>query len=289
MWVKLSSSLPPGPMTTFIESSAVFGDLHTLVSNAIGVDLRGNRDDVCTFLSEWDSRDLRTDTRLMLKVEALIPEVLHQFGVSGNAFGSIQFPANIRVVQSESGYSNRNVFRTDYIHCDSWSGAPLDSYNLFVYLFVSPGSPYLRIYEFPDASHHFENRYASYAQVQIREQDLQPFHFATEAGNSAFWPTVTPHRTVVPELTASPAWRVSLDVRLRSGSPYSPDPNVRLEEFSKSRMSGGGLYWDSSTIGFPSIAEKIKRELEVAERHGSWALDVRREYLNAWYPKSEGP
>ena len=274
-----------GPTTAFVGNSAIFRRLQELVSDAIGVDLRGDSSDVCDFLNDWEPQDLRTDTPLMLTVESLLPQLLHQFNVPIEGIGSLQFPANIRLLQSERSLNTRNPYRTDYIHCDSWSGAPLDSFNLFLYLFVTPGSPHLAIYEFQEDSQSFQNRYKSYSEVPVQEKDLQPFSFATLSGNGALWPTATPHRTVLPDSTLSPAWRVSLDVRFRLGTPYTSDPNLPLEEFAESRMGSPGVYWDSSTVGCESIDEKLKRELQVAHTFGPWATRARENYLKAWYPE----
>jgi len=289
--VDVVSLLPSEPMTARIGSSDIFRSLQGLVSDAIGTNLGGSEVDVCEYLRTWEAHDLRRDTHLMLKIETLLPEILHEFGLQIDCLGSVQFPVNLRILQSEGDFETDKPYGTENVHCDSWSGAPLDSYNLFIYLFVSPGCPYLALYEFSGDLHPWENRYGSYAEVSIGEGDLRPLPFETEVGNGALWPTLTPHRTVIPlssELTRLPAWRVSLDVRFRSTSPYEPDPNVDFCEFSQSQMTSGGVYWDSSTVGCVSISEKIKRELEVAEKHGSWAADIRREYVNVWYPEVEG-
>ncbi len=282
-----TTSLPASAMTADLSSSRVFGRLQSLVSEALGVDLRGNTLDVCNLLSQQGPVDLRMNIPLMLQVEALLPGLLHEFGFSISAFGSVQFPANIRVVESRNNSNPDANYRTDYIHCDSWSGAPLDSFNLFVYLFVSPESPYLAMYEFRDPSQFAMDRFASYSEISVDQKDLRALPFPTEVGSGAIWPTATPHRTVIPKTCLSAAWRVSLDVRFRAGSPYSHDSNVPFDEFARSRMTSGGVYWDSATLGSTTMKEKAKRELELTESHGLWATTMRHQYLEAWYPELE--
>ena len=47
---------------------------------------------------------------------------------------SLQYPVNIRISENKNFPKKYREYDTRFIHCDSWSGAPKDSFNAFIYL-----------------------------------------------------------------------------------------------------------------------------------------------------------
>ena len=64
-------------------------------------------------------------------------------------------------------------YDTRHIHCDAWSGAPKDSYNGFIYLFVLNNSPRLNLYRNLPQNHKCRNFLGKYLDAKIQNQFLK--------------------------------------------------------------------------------------------------------------------
>ena len=86
-------------------------------------------------------------------------------------------------------------YDTRHIHCDAWSGAPKDSYNGFIYLFVLNNSPRLNLYRNLPQNHKCRNFLGKYLDAKIQNQFLKKITFDAKEGNMAVWETYTTQNT----------------------------------------------------------------------------------------------
>ena len=107
----------------------------------------------------------------------------------------LQFPSNIRV--SGTAISDNHLNRpyvTDLVHCDCWSQAPPDSYNLFLYLHYQPGRPFLDFYTVDDSEYKllssYKGPYSESPKFRFKHLPTTP-----ETGKLFIFPTQTPHKT----------------------------------------------------------------------------------------------
>ena len=66
----------------------------------------------------------------MIEVESLILNILNDLKFKN--IKSLQYPANIRIVSNKKFSNLYSDYDTRYIHSDSWSGAPTDSFNCLI-------------------------------------------------------------------------------------------------------------------------------------------------------------
>jgi len=199
-----------------IESHFKFQRIKKLISDCLKIDLNASEQEVNQLLSKKNEStgilDLRLNSDLMLEIEWNIVEILEDLKLV--EYAAMQFPANVRILNNAPKEADVGAYRTTHLHCDSWSGAPQDTLNLFFGIFVSPGAPWLKMYRtFP--KHHPAYRYVgAYQEAPVDENELTEVPVPRESGTLVLWPTQTPHKTDMssPNNSDKEAWRISIDI-----------------------------------------------------------------------------
>lgn len=226
-------------------------------------------------------KDFRKKNRLMIKVEKLILEILKNLKFKN--IHSLQYPVNIRILSNKNFSDSLSNYDTRHVHCDAWSGAPKDSYNGFIYLFVSKNSPFLEIYENLPKSNKYRNFLGKYLDVKIKKKFLKKKKFETRDGNMAIWETYTPHKTSVRKLSNN-YFRISVDFRFKKSSPYNFKNNYNKDQFYRSKMNNDGVYWSiqKNYKHFSSMKEKILYELKKIKKN-KFFYNLRKIYIHKYY------
>jgi hypothetical protein len=198
--------------------------------------------------------DSRHNAELMLRVDGYISSMLHRLTLDFNEYKLIQFPANIRILNTDYFFNmdaKASPYDTRFVHCDYWSGAPSDTINFFVYLSVNKNSSWLRLWEGfgdIDAAIDYRGSYSSAPDfLKLREVE-----FPKEEGFAVLFPTMIPHQTI-----EGSGARISLDVRLKR-SPHRVGEN--LFEDGQSLTTSNGVYWPTSSGGFKTVQERLDLE-----------------------------
>jgi len=276
-----------------LRKSEVFQELRSAILSQVAslpeARVREMSDDQIAASISDEQRDLRENQFLMLRIEGLIVKLLGE--VAHEDYGSLQFPVNIRSLASGislRGSFNNRGYATDLIHCDGWSGAPSDSWNHLLYLLYMPDAPYLEMFETLAPDSPLREYIGDYKSVHIDTAELKKVSVTPESGLLAIWPTYSPHRTVVPVRSSTHrAWRVSIDFRTRSATPYVEDRNCPKGTFSSTKMNSAGVYWTFPRQEFLNLESKMSAELRAAARHGTDALANRQDYLHQYYQTGE--
>jgi len=231
--------------------------------------------------------DIRARNDVMLELEALLVKILSDCGCG--PYGAMQFPANVRVLNSLRRRASREEYSTEHLHCDAWSGAPSDSWNHLLYVFTEAGCPRLDMRETLPIDHPLRKYVGPYDEtVTSQVTGFQTVPIPCRPGVLASWPTYTPHRTeyqtafVTDDFTRAPS-RISVDFRTRTGHPYLEDRNFQTNEFAATKMNSAGVYWTYPNREFSELNQKIESEISAASRQGSVAVRQRREYLSNHY------
>ncbi|MDA8992632.1 hypothetical protein N9F75_02240, partial [Candidatus Pelagibacter ubique] len=201
-------------------------------------------------------------------------------------FKSLQYPVNIRIVNNFS-----NPHYTDYdtrlIHCDAWSGAPKDSINGFIYIFVENNCPKIEIYNPLNKEDELRDYLGSYKKVNINKRKLKKINFLTEVGNFIMWETYTPHRSILDEKKKRKEnFRVSLDFRIRYNNPYLKNSSLAIKKnIVNSKYYNPLMYWNvkKNLTGFHDLKSKIKYELMAAKKIDISSYKKRLNYLKKFY------
>lgn len=218
--------------------------------------------DLCKFgQSEIDSSkiDFRNDTSLMLRLEILAKKILLNNSIY---YEFIQFPFNLRILLPVKSQSYGELdFNVDTIHCDQWSGAPVDSSNVFLYVCKPECAPELAFYD-------YEEHYTS-----IIRKYKGPYKTFSGATFTAKQTTSSMPGTmhIFNDYQAHSVKRegsgvtISLDFRMRPLSKYflkdlySQDSH---QIWTASKMTSLGVYWRWILESYPEIfEEKINDEL----------------------------
>jgi len=227
-------------------------------------------------------RDLRKNNKLMIKVESLILNILKDLKIK--KIQSLQYPVNIRISSNNNFPSKFRDYDTRHVHCDSWSGAPKDSYNAFIYLFACEKAPKLELYQNLPKKHKYRNFLGKYSGLKVEKKYLKKVKFNAEPGNMAIWETYTPHKTKVIKNLNKNYYRISIDFRFKKSSPYPNKKNYNAENFYKSKMNNDGVYWfvKKNYSSFSNLKNKIKYELGKVKRKGI-DYNLRKEYVRKFY------
>lgn len=224
--------------------------------------------------------DLRNDNKLMIKIENLLKKILKEVGF--NNIYSMQYPANIRIVNSESNHSIKKSYDTRYLHCDSWSGAPEDSLNGFIYLYYEKESPIVKIYDTIPKGDILRLYKGKYKNAKIPKNLIKEKKFIPKIGNMAIWPTHTIHKTHYKDnKNYHEKWRISLDFRIKGSSPYNLISKKNIKKFYETKMNSDGVYWHISNC--KNIKNKIIKELDQAKLESKQAYIARKKYINNYY------
>lgn len=225
-------------------------------------------------------KDYRNKNQLMIKVEKLILEILKDLKFEN--IHSLQYPANIRIVSNKSFPNSLSDYDTRHVHCDAWSGAPKDSYNAFIYIFVSNKSPGLKIYKNLPNSDKYRNFLGKYLDSKIQKKSLKKVSFKPKEGNMAIWETYTPHRTYIKKFS-NDYFRISLDFRFKKSSPYNSIKNKKYR-LDRSKTNHDLVYWSiqKNNRYFSSMKQKILFELNRIKKN-KFLYNLRKTYINRYY------
>lgn len=224
-------------------------------------------------------KDIRNDNNLMIKVEILLKKILKSKGFKNIV--SMQYPANIRVVNSNFDKEKKRDYDTRYLHSDAWSGAPEDSLNGFIYIYYEKNSPIIKIYQNIPKNSHLRNFKEKYKKAKIAKSLLKEKRFEAKEGNMALWPTHTIHKTSFFPKTKNTCWRISLDFRIKGSIPYNKIKKKNMKEFYRSKMNNDGVYWRFKSA--KNIKLKIIKELNSSKMHSTLAHNARKKYLHKFY------
>ncbi len=233
------------------------------------------------YLKTISLRDLRKNNKLMIEVESLILNILNDLKFKN--IKSLQYPANIRIVSNKKFSNLYSDYDTRYIHSDSWSGAPTDSFNCFIYLLVSNKSPKLELYKTLGKTSKYRNLNGKYEDIKIKKKFLKKIKFNAQEGNMAIWETHTPHRTFVKKFDEE-FFRISIDFRFKLSSPYIYKKSHNLKNFHNTKMNSDGVYWlvKKNYKKHSSIKDKILNELISLKRYKFFS-NLRKKYIKKYY------
>jgi hypothetical protein len=269
-----------------LEKSSQFLNIRNMISESLRIDLSKSEENVCEQLTRALSLgpipDLRLDANLMISIESELVDLFQVLGLE--KFQSMQFPANIRIVNNLPQESS-GTYATDLLHCDSWSGAPQDTLNLFLGIFVAEKAPWLKMFKTLSRNHPAFSYVGPYINAPINHTELIEVDVPRKFGTLVMWPTQTPHKTHLASQHHSGqlAWRVSVDIRLRESHPYSNFSELSDENFSNNKMNSLGVYWSKPEKKFLTINEKIAAELDMSKQFSLNALRARELYLAKYY------
>ena len=224
--------------------------------------------------------DIRYEMNIMTSIDYYLRRLITKL------YGPVlflQFPANIRVAGSEvpQGYMTKD-YVTDRIHCDCWSQAPADSFNLFLYLHYRPGRPSLDFFTVPDSElpqlFSYKGPYSSAPCLTFQKIDTTP-----DSGQLYIFPTQTPHQTNRGEF----GLRISLDARFRPlQHDFTTTPlfqELLHDYWLENRMTSLGVYWLFSDKTHFTLNEKIIDELTLSQAFDMRYHQKRLEYLDKFY------
>ena len=222
--------------------------------------------------------DLRNDNELMIFIDNKIRLMLTSIG-QGSDF--IQFPANIRFLYPESNQEYIKMpFNVDTIHCDHWSGAPVDSINAFLYIRKPIRSPSLVHFGFPAERKNellfYRGSYAEAPNIAYKKLENIPHEGLLQLFSSS-----TPHCIDRSGNDVS----VSIDFRMRNDTHiFRNDLKKRsMEDWAGSRMTSLGVYWKWLESYPTSMSQKIDSELIEAIKIGEDYLNIRKQYVSLHY------
>ena len=163
-----------------ISKSKEFQQIRQLIENSVieefGID---EIQDLCKLGQiEINSRkiDFRNNYSLMIELENLVKTVLLDNSIYQEF---IQFPFNLRILLPMKSSSYRKLdFNVDTIHCDQWSGAPIDCSNVFLYICKPELAPELTFYEYEDSDaaiiKQYIGPYKSFSGAEFQEKLIKP-------------------------------------------------------------------------------------------------------------------
>ncbi len=255
-----------------------FGAIQEEIKSQLCRILNCSWDDAVEAMTAGKNVDLREDLDFMVKIETHLCDLIRATDGLGS-IGSLQFPVNARIVQSEipEGYLER-PFATDYVHCDVWSGAPADSTNLFLYVFTLGDCSSLEIFESLEHDSYARDFRGRYEDYNGDLSGLTRVDAPLSEGYFFAWDTFSPHQT----LRGRSGLRISLDIRCRPGTPYLIDgKRAELESFAgyTPGVPGAGIYWSFAQTSLSSFEEKCEYELSCAAEVGPWAVALREAYI----------
>ena len=227
-------------------------------------------------------KDLRENNNLMIKIEHLILNILNDLNIKN--IKSLQYPVNIRISENKNFPKKYREYDTRFVHCDSWSGAPKDSFNAFIYLIASEKAPKIEIYKSLPKTHRYRDLKGKYSSFNLDKKYLKRIKFKAEPGNMAIWETATPHKTIVNNLSKKKFHRISIDFRFKKTSPYTFQKKYKSESFYKSKMNNDGVYWSINNLPSPfnNINDKIKYEMSIIEKN-KFFYKLRKKYIKKYY------
>ena len=216
----------------------------------------------------------------MVQIENYLINLLDKFEIH---FPFIQYPINLRILFPEKpeGYDSKE-YNVDAIHCDHWSGSPLDSTNCFLYVHKEANSPELIFHKFDNTKFPLvENYRGSYKYAPDIEYKklISPI---PSNGLLNIWDCTVPHR--VQRNTSGVT--ISIDFRLRNDSKnFEKDLNKNLNQYwLNSKMESLALYWIKLKKRPVNFKDKIQLELEEAsQKYSKEYLDIRKKYINYFY------
>ena len=228
--------------------------------------------------------DLRRNISLMLMIDNRIRKVLNKIDIKSDL---IQFPVNVRILLPERNREYRKLmYNVDTLHCDHWSGAPIDSKNIYLYLKKEEDSPTLIHFEYDERDNNtvlnYNGAYKDAPRIRYR-----PIANKAEPGLMQIFDCTVPHM-IRRNLSGA---TISVDLRLRNKSDvFERDIIERNKnEWISEKMTALGVYWENKYLDEVDIREKMNREIDEAKKYSEQYYNLRKEYLMSHYSYSESP
>ena len=227
---------------------------------------------------ECPDLDLRTDVHLACYIDANLRQMLSSLNIR---YDYIQFPVNIRLLHPEQddAYTLRDN-NVDTIHCDHWSGSPIDSQNFFLYIRLCSRSPILKHYLIPSSQSHrlksYRGSHIGAPKFAFQEIINQPFEGLLQS-----FPCTIPHKIARNGHNIT----ISIDFRARNHSEiFQKDlKNKSIDAWILNKMTSLGVYWHWGEKQSETIHDRIMDELLQARRVSPEYARIRVEYLKKHY------
>tara|TARA_Y100001970_G_C14197087_1_gene838755 strand:- start:1013 stop:1858 length:846 start_codon:yes stop_codon:yes gene_type:complete len=227
--------------------------------------------------------DLRKDLDLMTELESIIYKLLTPFSILED-FLSLQFPLNIRLIGEECNPDQNKPYSTNNIHCDTWSGAPDDIQQYFLYVFFKKKSSYIELFNKVN-NKNVNNFKGPYKNFKINEDFLKIVEYDPYEGLLIKFDPKCPHQTIY----TGAGYRLSIDFRTRKKNCYKIKKKyIEKKIFSQEHSGhpfGLGYYWTKSQHTFKSYKEKKEFELNFAQKFSTIAYKLRSNHLKYFEEK----
>ena len=223
--------------------------------------------------------DLREDAELTVLIDYHLDLLLNSIGVRSKF---MQFPVNIRVLHFDKDLAYlRKDFNVDTVHCDHWSGAPVDSLNYFLYLQTSFASPKLVHYTVPDYELCFLKSYRG-SHLLAPTLQLKLLNTPHYSGLLQAFPCTMPHKID----RAGSCVTISIDFRTRNLSNVFMEDisNKPIEAWVANKMTSLGVYWLRAKYNHLGLSSKVAAEVKASRDLVEGYLKMRRDYINRFYP-----
>ena len=150
----------------------------------------------------------------MVKIENKLVYFLDQLNIVSPF---IQFPVNLRILfpQKPIGYENKS-YNVDAIHCDHWSGSPLDSTNCFLYLYKEENSPELHFHTYEESEYNLVKNYRGNYQNAPKIKYSIRNTLIPKTGIVNIWQCTVPHNIFRNKSGVT----ISIDFRVRKNWDY---------------------------------------------------------------------
>jgi hypothetical protein len=226
---------------------------------------------------------LRDDIPLMVECENCLKHLINRFKID-ESMRSMQFPMNVRVLGGGSKTNATHSYDTHKIHIDAWSGAPVDTHNVVLFIDIKGDPDCIDFYEFlnRDLIHETIAFRGPYDQALTLYPARRLETPKAQIGQLIVFDQTVPHVTQKKHREGA---RVSIDVRLRPEAPYiDKGRRIDREKFLNYLPGnpGWGYYWSISppTKKFLSFEDKSEYELRVSRDFGPNEELLRREYID---------
>ncbi|MFT6069485.1 MAG: hypothetical protein ACJAT2_001234 [Bacteriovoracaceae bacterium] len=265
--------------------SPEFLKIQDLIFDKLKTHFNTDWEGVLTQVKAGNNVDLREDRDLMLKIENIFSVLLKDY-FSEMKLQTLQFPVNLRIVTANlpDNYLKR-PFATDYVHCEAWSGVPIDSHNFFLYIYLDEDSPTMKLFELEEVSEDIVKYRGPYSNSPLSKAAITEVQMSHTAGMMYVFSPYVPHETI----REGSGVRISIDFKARTGIPYELETGpISKEDFCsyKPGFPGLGMYWFRSNSQLEGLEEKYEFEMNKALRLDPSYLSLRKEYIKNLKEKS---
>ena len=173
-------------------------------------------------------------------------------------------------------------YNVDTIHCDHWSGSPLDSTNCFLYLYKEENSPELHFHTYEESEYNLVKNYRGNYQNAPKIKYSIRNTLIPKTGIVNIWQCTVPHNIFRNKSGVT----ISIDFRVRKNSDnFQNDLKKDINKYwLNSKMGSLGLYWKKNNISPKDFKEKISFELNEAEiNYQKEYFEIRKKYIDMFY------